>query len=156
MTSKSQRSSPIALSESSYDVNPPPIIYGSLRQFLEELDRDMKKEKEKSEKFNSGERELKNKEFKKIELYEKGSLLDFFSQGLGLRESKISQQQNPAPLKHPPQNHKTPSNLFRQNDQNSQNPILDFLGKCLPRQPQKPSTHPTHPLIQRYNAKIVR
>jgi hypothetical protein len=135
-------------------VNQPPIVYGSLRQFLAELDQ--KINIGKIQEFKSGEQELKNKEFKKIELYEKGSLLDFFSQGLGVRESKISQQQNPPPLKHPPQNHKTPSNLFRQNDQNSQNPILDFLGKCLPRQTQKPSTHPTQPLIQRCNAEIVR
>jgi hypothetical protein len=136
-------------------VNPPPIIYGSLRQFLEELDRDMKKEKEKSEKFNSGERELKKQEFKTNELYEKGSFLDFFSQGLGLRESKISQQQNSAPLNRPPQNYEIPSDIFRQNNQNGQNPIFDFLGKCLPRQPQKPSTHPTQPSIERKRPAIV-
>lgn len=145
MTSKSQRSSPIAPPETPYNVNPPPIAYGSLNRFIAELDQ--KINIEKIQEFKGRERE-----FKKIELYEKGSLLDFFSQGLGMRESKKSQQ-NLAPLNRPPQNYEIPSNLFRQNDQN---PILDFLSKCLPRQPKKPSTHPTQPSIERYTAKIVR
>ena len=153
MTSKSQRSSPIAPSESPYDVNQPPIVYGSLNQFLAELDQ--KINIGKIQEFKSGERELKNKEFKKIELYEKGSLLDFFSQGLGVRESKISQQQNPAPLNRPPQNYEIPSDIFRQNNQNGQNHIFDFLGKCLPPQPKKPSTHPMQPSIERKRPAIV-
>ena len=153
MTSKSQRSSPIAPPETSYNVNPPPIAYGSLNQFLEKINQEINIGK--IQEFKSGERELKNKEFKKIELYEKGSLLDFFSQGLNFKEN-IKSQQNLAPLNRPPQNYEIPSNLFRQNEQNGQNPILDFLSKCLPRQPQKPSTHPTQPSIERYTAKIIR
>jgi len=152
MTSKSQRSSPTYPPETSYNLNPPPIIYGSLMQFLAELDNEIKKEKEKEK---SKEFKSEKQEFKTIELYEKGSLLDFFSQGLGVRQSKISQQQNPAPLNRPPQNYEISSDIFRQNNQNGQNSIFDFLGKCLPPQPKKPSTHPTQPAIERKRPAIV-
>lgn len=135
MTSHSGGSSPIMPFESMYS-RQIPTIHASLQKLIVDLD----------EKINIGEKyKSEKKEFKKIEFYEKGSLLDFFSQGLSAQESKKSQQ-NLAPLNLPPPDYKTTSSLFRQKDQNSQNPILDFLGRCIPRQ-EKPSNNPQNPHV---------
>jgi hypothetical protein len=69
---------------------------------------------------------------KKVELVQSGSFLDFFLGGFNAKKNL-----NQAPLKDPP----IPLDMLKANHQHNQNPFLDFLGNCIPK--EKPSNNPS-------------
>lgn len=157
MTSESRESIPAIPSEIQEDTyfKPPPQAYNSIQRLLEEVRERLSKEIDKDEKIKDekikGEKIEYNKP-KQIEFYQENSFAEFIVNGLGAYPP--DSRQNLPPLKHPKNDNQKNINIFREDARSNRNPILDFLSKCLPQQ-QKPSTHPTHPLIERRCPAIV-
>ena len=138
MTSNSGESTPKMIDEILYDINPArqhPIVYGSLNEYLETLKKESKQQEIRkinpyNEYRNPPQTYTNNK---RVELVQPGSLLDFILGGGGAKKNP-----NLAPLNAP----QIPVAIFRDSRQN-QNPVFDFLGKCIPKE-QKPSTQPSN------------
>ena len=129
MTSNSRESSPAMPNEISFGIYPKPtIVFGSLQEFLKGLDDELNKIPEKKPKIHPNIQPIK-----KVELVESGSFLDFFLGGFNAKKNP-----NQAPLKDPP----IPLDMFKANHQHNQNPFLDFLESCIPKE-QKPSNNPS-------------
>lgn len=128
MTSNSRESSPAMPNEISFGIDPKPsIVFGSLQEFLRGLDDELNKIPEKKPKISPNIQPIK-----KVELVQSGSFLDFFLGGFNAKKNL-----NQAPLKDPP----IPLDMLKANHQHNQNPFLDFLGNCIPK--EKPSNNPS-------------
>ena len=138
MTSYSGESTPKMIDEIPYDINPVrqhTIVYGSLNEYLETLKNESRQQEIQNinlynEARNPPQTYTNNK---RVELVQPGSLLDFILGGGGAKKNP-----NLAPLNNP----QIPVALFRDNTQ-SQNPVFDFLGRCIPKE-QKPSNQPSN------------
>lgn len=153
MTSESRESIPAIPSEIQENTYfKPPQAYNSIQKLLEEVREKLNKEIDKERQIES--EKIQDKKFKQIEFYQQKSVVDFILSGLGANTVESGQM---PPLKHPKNDNPKNINIFREDAVNNRNPILDFLSKCLPRQTQKPSSHPTQPSIERRRpAQIVR
>jgi hypothetical protein len=130
MTSNSRESSPSMPNEISFGIDPKaPIIFGSLQEFLKVLDDELNKIPEEKPKIHPNIQPIK-----KVELVESGSFLDFFLGGFNAKKNP-----NLAPLNNPP----IPLGMLKANHQHNQNPFLDFLESCIPKE-QKPSNKPSN------------
>lgn len=157
MTSESRESIPTIPSEiemiHEIDYSRPPQTYNSIQKLLEEVREKLNKEIDKEEKIKD--EKIKDEKPKKFEFYEKKSVVDFIVNGLG--PIKIAESRQNLPPLNNPKNDNLSIGIFREDNKNNKNPILDFLSKCLPQQPQKPSSHPTQPSFERRRpAQIVR
>jgi hypothetical protein len=136
MTSNSRESSPAMPNEISFGIDPEaPLIFGSLEEFLRGLDDELSKIPEEKPNIYTKippQNQLPNNKDKKFELVQSGSFLDFFLGGFNAKKNL-----NQAPLKDPP----IPLDMLKANHQHNQNPFLDFLGKCIPK--EKPSNNPS-------------
>lgn len=140
MTSNSRESSPSNPYEFGNIIQTQPRVYGSLQEFLKGLDDELNK-KDIPEKKSKIETQISpqtqpqiqppNNKDKKLELVESGSFLDFLLGGFNAK--KIP---NKAPLNNPP----IPFDILKANTVN-QDPILNFLGNCIPR--EKPANNPS-------------
>ena len=154
MTSESRESTPEIPPEKIHEIEGfrPPQPYSSIQKLLEEVRERVSKEIDKDQQIK-GEK-IEDKKHNQIEFYQEKSVVDFIVNGLGAYPP--DSRRNLPPLKHPENDNPQNINMFREDDRNNKNPILDFLGKCLPRQ-QKPSTNPTQPSIERRRpAQFVR
>ena len=160
MTSESRESTPEIPSEKIHKIEGfrPPQPYSSIQKLLEEvgerLNREVsKKEIDKDQQIKDEKTE--DKKLNQIKFYEEKSVVYFIVNGLGAYP--LDSRRNLPPLKHPKNDNPKNINIFIEDDRNNKNPILDFLGKCLPQQTQKPSSHPTKPSIERRRpAQFVR
>ncbi len=137
MTSNSRESSPAMPNEISFGIDPEaPLIFGSLQEFLRGLNDELNKIPEEKPKIYTKippQNQLPNNKDKKFELVQSGSFLDFFLGGFNAKKNL-----NQAPLKDPP----IPLDMLKANPKNNQdNPFLDFLGNCIPK--EKPSNNPS-------------
>ena len=136
MTSNSRESSPAMPNEISFGITPkPPIVFGSLQEFLRGLDDELNKIPEKKPNIYTKippQNQLPNNKDKKFELVQSGSFLDFFLGGFGVKNNP-----NLAPLNNP----QIPLDMFKANPKKKPDPVLDFLGKCVPQ--EKPSNNPS-------------
>ena len=159
MTSESRESIPAIPSEKIHEIEGfrPPQPYSSIQKLLEEVRERLNKEIDKDREIKGEKIENKKTEDKKpnqIEFYQEKSIVEFIVNGLGAYPP--DSRRNLSPLKHPENDNPQNINMFREDARNNRNPILDFLGKCLPQQ-QKPSPHPTQPSIERRRpAQFVR
>ena len=154
MTSESRESTPEIPPEKIHEIEGfrPPQPYSSIQKLLEEVRERLSKEIDKDQQIK-GEK-IEDKKLNQIEFYEEKSVVDFIVNGLGAYPP--DSRRNLPPLKHPENDNPKNINIFIEDDRINKNPILDFLGKCLPRQ-QKPSTNPTQPSIERRRpAQTVR
>ena len=132
MTSYSPEPSPSNPSDFDNIIETPPRVYGSLREFLRELDGELNKISDENPKIytqtqpNIPPQQIpsQNNKDKKLKLVESGSFLDFLLGGLSAKKNP-----NQAPLNYPP----IPLGILMANDKNNQNPVLNFLGNCIPR-----------------------
>ena len=142
MTSYSREPSPSNPSDFDIIIETPPRVYGSLRDFLRELDDELNKISDENPKIYTQTQPKippqqipsQNNKDKKLELVESGSFLDFLLGGLSAKKNP-----NQAPLNNPP----IPLDMLKANHQHSQNPVFDFLGRCIPKE-QKPSNQPSN------------
>lgn len=139
MTSYSPEPSPSNPSDFDNIIETPPRVYGSLREFLRELDGELNKISDENPKIytpippqTQPQIPSQNNKDKKLELVESGSFLDFLLGGLSAKKNP-----NQAPLNYPP----IPLGILRANDKNNQNPVLNFLGNCIPN--ETPSNNPS-------------
>ena len=159
MTSESRESIPAIPSEIQENTYfKPPQPYSSIQKLLEEvrerLNREVSKKEIDKDRQIEGEK-IQDKKLNQIEFYQKNSIAEFIVNGLGAYPP--DSRRNLPPLKHPENDNPKNINIFIEDDRNNKNPILDFLGKCLPQQTQKPSSHPTKPSIERRRpAQFVR
>ena len=159
MTSESRESTPEIPSEIQENTYfKPPQAYNSIQKLLEEvrerLNREVSKKEIDKDRQIEGEK-IQDKKLNQIEFYQKNSIAEFIMNGLGANIT--DSRRNLPPLKHPENDNPKNINIFIEDDRINKNPILDFLGKCLPRQTQKPSSHPTQPSIERRRpAQFVR
>ena len=162
MTSESRESVPAIPSETEmiHEIEGfrPPQAYNSIQKLLEEvrerLNREVSKKEIDKDQQIKGEK-IEDKKPNQIEFYEEKSVVDFIVNGLGAYPP--DSRRNLAPLNNPINDNPKNINIFIEDDRINKNPILDFLGKCLPRQTQKLSSHPTQPSIERQRpAQLVR
>ena len=139
MTSYSPEPSPSNPSDFDKIIETQPRVYGSLREFLKELDDKLNKISDGNPKIytqippqTQPQIPSQNNKDKKLELVESGSFLDFLLGGLSAKKNP-----NQAPLNNPP----IPLGILRANHQHSQNPVLNFLGNCIPK--NTPSNNPS-------------
>ena len=140
MTSNSREPSPSNPKDFSNINEAQPRIYGSLQEFLRELDDQLNKiSDEKTKIYTQTQPQIQpqipsqNNKDKKLELVESGSFLDFLLGGFNPKKNP-----NQAPLNNPP----IPLDMLKANHQHSQNPVFNFLGNCIPRD-NKPSNNPS-------------
>ena len=154
MTSESRESTPEIPSEIQENTYfKPPQAYNSIQKLLEEVREKLNKEIDEDQQIKD--EKIEDKKLNQIEFYEEKSVVYFIVNGLGAYP--LDSRRNLPPLKHPENDNPKNINIFIEDDRINKNPILDFLGKCLPRQPQKPSSHPTQPSIERRRpAQFVR
>ena len=154
MTSESRESTPEIPSEIQENTYfKPPQAYNSIQKLLEEVREKLNKEIDKDQQIKDEKTE--DKKLNQIKFYEEKSVVYFIVNGLGAYP--LDSRRNLPPLKHPENDNPKNINIFIEDDRINKNPILDFLGKCLPRQTQKPSSHPTQPSIERRRpAQFVR
>ena len=139
MTSNSRESSPSNPYEFGNIIQTQPRVYGSLQEFLKGLDDELNKISDENPKIYTQTQPIippqqipsQNNKDKKLELVESGSFLDFLLGGFNPK--KIP---NKAPLNNPP----IPLDILKANTVN-QDPILNFLGNCIPR--EKPANNPS-------------
>ena len=138
MTSYSREPSPSNPSDLDNIIETRHRVYGSLQEFLEKLDYELSKQNILNEnpkiqpQIPPQQIPSQNNKDKKLELVESGSFLDFLLGGLSAKKNP-----NQAPLNNPP----IPLGILRANHQHSQNPVLNFLGNCIPR--NAPSNNPS-------------
>ncbi len=155
MTSESRESIPAIPPEKIHEIEgfKPPKAYNSIQKLLEEVREKLNKEIDKDGQIKH--EKIEDKKSNQIEFYQEKSIAEFIVNGLGAYPP--DSRRNLGPLIHPINDNPKNINIFREDAKNNRNPILDFLGKCLPRQTQKPSTHPTQPSIERRRpAQFVR
>ena len=154
MTSESRESTPEIPSEIQENTYfKPPQAYNSIQKLLEEVREKLNKEIDKDQQIKDEKTE--DKKLNQIKFYEEKSVVYFIVNGLGAYP--LDSRRNLPPLKHPENDNPKNINIFIEDDRINKNPILDFLSKCLPQQPQKPSSHPTQPSFERRRpAQIVR
>ena len=142
MTSYSREPSPSNPSDFDIIIEAPPRVYGSLQEFLEKLDYELSKQNILNEnpkiytqtqpKIPPQQIPSQNNKDKKLELVESGSFLDFLLGGLSAKKNP-----NQAPLNNPP----IPLDMLKANPRNNQDPVLNFLGNCIPK--NTPSNNPS-------------
>ena len=143
MTSYSREPSPSNPSDFDIIIEAPPRVYGSLQEFLEKLDYELSKQNILNEnpkiytqtqpKIPPQIQPQKNTD-KRREIVKSGSLLDFLWGGFNPKKNS-----NQAPLNNPP----IPLDMLKANPRNNQDPVLNFLGNCIPK--NTPSNNPSKP-----------